>query len=86
MMKVILVSLIVGATTLSAQIAIGQPQTIAGRHHIQLVQNSSCYSACAGQEATCERGCNAAGGSMEHVQACLVRCEQGQEACAARCR
>jgi hypothetical protein len=55
---------------------------------ILLAQNSQCYSNCASQEKTCERGCNAGGAngwSMTQVQACFVGCESGQQGCAARC-
>jgi hypothetical protein len=52
----------------------------------QYAQNNTCYTNCANQRATCDRGCNAGGGSMLHVQACLVGCENGQAGCAARCR
>jgi hypothetical protein len=52
---------------------------------VQYAQNT-CYTNCAAQRATCDRGCNAGGGSMLHVQACLVDCQRGQEACAYRCR
>jgi hypothetical protein len=43
----------------------------------------NCYKACAAQQRTCEKGCQ--NGSMEHVQACLVRCESGGSACRSRC-
>jgi|HubBroStandDraft_6_1064221.scaffolds.fasta_scaffold427931_2 hypothetical protein len=51
-------------------------------------QNSRniCLMGCLSQRNTCYSGCNAGGGTMLHVQACMVGCEQGQAACASRCR
>ena len=86
MRKVLLIATAVAASCLYLPVSAGQPDIRVERERVQFAQNSSCHSACAGQRATCERGCNAGGGSMLHVQACLVRCEQGQQACAARCR
>ena len=46
---------------------------------------NACHSYCSSTRATCDRGCNAGGGSFLHRQACFTDCERGYNGCMHRC-
>jgi hypothetical protein len=71
-------------TAVLASIVAGQC-SLAKSEGLRLAQ-STCSSNCTSQYNTCVRGCNAGGGSMLHVQACLTGCQTGLNACATNCQ